>query len=49
LRSTRKRKIKKREEGVVRVTKFIAGYAIENIRVLKVSRWCPLVLVVNVC
>jgi Na+-transporting methylmalonyl-CoA/oxaloacetate decarboxylase beta subunit len=50
LRITQTRKIKKREEEeVVRVTKFITGNVIEIIWVLKVSRWCPLVLVVNVC
>jgi len=47
LKSARTIKIKKRVEGVVRVTKFITGNVIENIRVLKVSRWCPLVLVMN--
>jgi hypothetical protein len=44
-----KRKIKKREEGDVRVTKFITWNVTEIIRVLKVSRWCPLVLMVNAC
>lgn len=41
------KKDKKREEGVVRFTKFIAGKVIENIRGLKTFRWCPLVLLLN--